>query len=324
MKFSRRQTIVALGTAAIVPATAVRAQLPWPNRPITYVVPYPAGGLNDSVARGVAQKMSEVLGQPVIIDNKAGAGTTVASVYAARQPPDGYMIYGGGTSLAINPTLKGNEPYDPKRDFMPVSLVARSAFVLHGHPSVPASNLVELIAWLKANPGKVDYGSSGVGATNHLLGELFKRAAGVEMNHVPYRGGAPAAQDLSAGVIKLMFAAILEAMPLLRGGRSKPFAVSSKNRVSVLPDVPAVHETLPGFDGVFWQALYVPAGTPAAIIDKLNDAARKATADAELRKRYAEQGADLESCSPDELAALLERDSVMWGTLIREQNIKAE
>jgi len=272
----------------------------------------------------VAQKMSEVLGQPVIIDNKAGAGTTVASMYAARQPPDGYMIYGGGTSLAINPTLKGNEPYDPKRDFAPVSLVARSAFVLHAHLSVPANNLAELIAWIKSNPGKVDYASSGVGATNHLLGELFKRAAGVEMNHVPYRGGAPAAQDLSAGVVKLMFAAILEAMPLLRSGRTRPFAVSSKNRVSVLPEIPAVHESIPGFDGVFWQALFVPAGTPAPIIEKLNDAARKATADTEMRKRYAEQGADLEACSPAELAALLERDTVLWSTLIKEQGIKAE
>jgi tripartite-type tricarboxylate transporter receptor subunit TctC len=327
MRISRRTTIVN-GTAAIaglgLPA-GLHAQADYPSRPITYLVPYPAGGLNDSVARGVALKMTEVLGQPVVIENKAGAGTSVASAYAARQPPDGYMVYGGGTSLAINPALKGNEPYDPKRDFLPVSLVARSAFVLHVHPSVPANNLQELIAWLKANPGKVDYASSGVGATNHLQGELFKRMAGVNINHVPYRGGAPAAQDLSAGVVKMMFAAILEAMPLLRGGKTRPIAVSSKQRVSVLPDVPSLDEAgVKGFEAIFWQALYVPANTPKPIIAKLNAAVLRATSDAELRKRYAEQGADLEGSTPEELAALLDRDTKLWGDLIREQNIKSE
>lgn len=323
---TRRRFAGAAGSAALAAAALpAAAQADYPVRAISYVVPYPPGGVNDAVSRGIAQKMSEMFGQPVVIDNRAGAGTSVASAYVATQKPDGYVIYGGGSSLAINPTLKTGETYVPKRDFAPVSLTSRTAFVLHVTADLPVANLKELLAWLKANPNRANFASSGVGAVNHLSGELLKKMSGVEINHVPYRGGVPAAQDVAGGQVPMMFSAVLEALPLLQGKRTRAIAVSSKTRVAVLPDVPSVHEAgLAGFDTVFWQGLFVPTGTPAPVIAKLNGAVRRAASDPDMVKRFADQGTELASSTPEELAALLDRDSQVWGTLIRELGLKAE
>lgn len=214
-----RRALLALtcAAAALLPVAAVAQTTDWPTKPITMVVPYPPGGVNDLVARAVADRMSQSLGKPVIIANRAGAATTVASNFAAKAAPDGYTIYAAGTSLVINPTLQGNVQYDTKRDFRPVSLMSVTPFILHVHPALPVADLAGLVAHARANPDKLNIASSGIGATNHMAAELLKEAAQIRLVHVPYKGGAQAGQDVAAGNAQMMFSAAIEAMPLLDG-----------------------------------------------------------------------------------------------------------
>ena len=230
----KRSTFIAAGLAAFalpfaVVAPAV-AQTDWPQKPISMVVPYPPGGVNDAVARVYAEKLSAELGKPVIVDNRAGAATTVASNFVAKAPPDGYTIYAGGTSLVINPTLTGQVQYDPHKSFELVSLMSFTPFILHVNADFPAKNMAELIAVVKANPGKFNIASSGVGATNHLAAELLKAQAGLNITHVPYKGGAQAGQDVASGQAQMMFSAALEAKPVLATGRTRAIAISSTKR----------------------------------------------------------------------------------------------
>ncbi|QQS13645.1 MAG: tripartite tricarboxylate transporter substrate binding protein [Rhodospirillales bacterium] len=316
---------MALAAGAALAAGGARAQA-WPAKPVSMVVPYPPGGLNDVVARGFADKMTADLGQSVIVDNKAGAATTVASNFSAKAPPDGHTIYAAGTSLVINPTLQGNVQYDAKKSFAPVSLMSVTPFILQVNAAFPAKDLKELIAHVKANPGKFNIASSGIGAVNHMCAELLKDMAGLNITHVPYRGGAPAAQDLASGQAQMMFSASLEAAPLLQRGATRAIAISSGTRAPAFPDIPTVAEAgnLPGFDAVFWQAMVVPAGTPQPVIDRLQAAIAKICADPAMVKSFAERGVDLKSSTPAELAALIDREEKRWSTLIREKGIKAE
>lgn len=324
---TRRAWLAAAGGWAALAAagTAARAQT-WPSRPITLIVPYPPGGVNDVVARAFAEKLTQSLGVTVIVDNKAGAATTVASNLVAKAAPDGYTIYGGGTSLVINPTLQGNVQYHPFDSFEPVSLMSVTPFILHVHSAVPAKNAKELIALIQANPGKYNIASSGIGATNHMLAELFKDMAKLNLTIVPYRGGAPAAQDLSAGIAQMMFSASLEAAPLLARGATRALAISSAKRSSAFPDLPTVEEAagLPGFGAEFWQCLVVPKGTPRPIIDRLQAAIAAVVADKEMQERFAKQGVDLVASTPKELHELMVREEKRWSTLIREKGIKPE
>src|SRR5688572_1383683 len=214
----RVHLLAGLLLAVALPGVAV-AQTDWPNKPVTLVVPYPPGGLNDAVARVYADRLATELGKPVLIDNRAGAATTVASNYVAKAAPDGYTIYGGGTSLVINPTLTGNVQYDPHKSFDLVSLMSFTPFILHVNAAFPVKTMAELIAHVKANPDKFNIASSGIGATNHMAAELFKAQTGLKLVHVPYKGGAQAGQDLASGQAQMMFAASLEAKPLLDSGR---------------------------------------------------------------------------------------------------------
>jgi tripartite-type tricarboxylate transporter receptor subunit TctC len=314
----------ALGLLLATPGLAM-AQPAWPTRPITLVTGVAPGGLTDVMTRLIASRMSRELGQPIVVDNRAGGATSVASTAVARAAPDGYTLLMGASSLAINPALQPNlTPREPLRELMPIGMGYRSAFVLHVHPGLPARNVAEFIAYAKANPGRISFGSSGTGAVNHLCLELFRLRAGIEVVHVPYRGGAPALIDLRAGRIQAMFAAALEAIPAIREGATRALAVSSATRLPLLPDVPAVAETLPGFDAVFWQGLFAPPGTPEPVIARLAAALRATTEDPEVRARMAEQGVAAETGDAAVLRRVLVEDTETWGRLIREAGIQPE
>jgi tripartite-type tricarboxylate transporter receptor subunit TctC len=314
----------ALGLLLATPGLAM-AQPAWPTRPITLVTGFAPGGLTDVMTRLIASRMSRELGQPIVVDNRAGGATSVASTAVARAAPDGYTLLMGASSLAINPALQPNlTPREPLRELMPIGMGYRSAFVLHVHPGLPARNVAEFVAYAKANPGRISFGSSGTGAVNHLCLELFRLRAGIEVVHVPYRGGAPALIDLRAGRIQAMFAAALEAIPAIREGATRALAVSSATRLPLLPDVPAVAETLPGFDAVFWQGLFAPPGTPEPVIARLAAALRATTEDPEVRARMAEQGVAAETGDAAVLRRVLVEDTETWGRLIREAGIQPE
>ncbi|HZF76778.1 MAG TPA: tripartite tricarboxylate transporter substrate binding protein [Acetobacteraceae bacterium] len=314
----------ATGLLLLAPAIA-RAQEAWPSRPVTIVTGYAPGGLTDVMTRLIAERMSREIGQPIVVDNRPGGATAVASTAVAQARPDGYTLLMGASSLAINPTLQPNlTPREPLRELVPVGMGYRSAFVLHVHPDVPARTTSEFIAHARERPGRMNFGSSGTGAVNHLCLELFRTRAGIEVVHVPYRGGAPALIDLQAGRIQAMFQAALEAIPAIRDGRTRALAVSSAQRLPLLPDVPPVAEVLPGFDAVFWQGLFAPAGTPEPVLARLGAALRATTEDGQIRARMAEQGVAAETGDAAALRRTLVEDTEMWGRLIREANIRPE
>lgn len=322
---NRLTFVAAVVVAALLPLGAV-AQTDWPNKPVSMVVPYPPGGVNDAVARVYADKLTADLGRTVLVDNRAGAATTVASNYVAKAAPDGYIIYAGGTSLIINPTLTGQVQYDPHKSFELVSLMSFTPFILHVNAEFPAKNMAELIAYVKANPGKFNIASSGVGATNHMAAELFKARAGLNLIHVPYKGGAQAGQDVAAGNAQMMFSASLEAKPFLDSKKTRAIAISSLTRSPAFPDIPTVAEAanLPDFQAIFWQAMVVPAGTPKPIIDKLQKALAKVAADREVIEKFKVQGVEIRSSTPEELKTFYLKEEKVWTTLIREQGIKPD
>lgn len=302
------------------------AQTDWPQKPVTMVVPYPPGGVNDAVARAYANKLAVELGKPILIDNRAGAGTTVASNYVAKAPADGYTIYAGGTSLVINPTLTGQVQYDPHKSFDLVSLMSFTPFILHVNSEFPARNMSELIAHVKANPGKFNIASSGIGATNHLIAELLKMQAGLNMTHVPYKGGAQAGQDVASGQAQMMFSAALEAKPVMATGKTRAIAITSAERVPAFPDIPTVGEAtgMKDFVVVFWQGMVVPAGTPRPIVDKLEKAIAKVAADPEMIERFKPQGVEIRASTQADFKDYLGKEEVRWTRLIKERNIKPE
>ena len=322
----KRSVFIAAALATALMPFAAAAQSDWPNRPVTFIVPYPPGGLNDAVARVFADKLTTIPGKQVLVDNKAGAATTVASNFVAKSAPDGYTIYGGGTSLIINPTLQGNVQYDPHKSFDLVSLMSFTPFILHVNADFPVKSMAELIAYLKANPGKFNMAISGVGATNHMAAEMFRARAGLKYTIVPYRGGAQAGQDLAAGNSQMMFSASLEAVPFLQSGKTRAIAMSTLKRSPSFPDIATVAELtdLKDFDVVFWQGMVVPAGTPKPIIDKLQAAIAKVAADPEVIERFKKQGVEIRSSTPAEFKEWYLIEEKRWTTLIKEQGIKAE
>ena len=320
-----RIAVLAALSAALL-SFGASAQTDWPTKPVSMVVPYPPGGVNDAVARVYAEKLSQEFGKAVIVDNRAGAATTVASNYVAHAAPDGYTIYAGGTSLVINPTLTGNVQYDPHKSFELVSLMSFTPFILHVNAKFPPKNMAELIAYVKANPGKFNIASSGIGAMNHMSAELFKARTGLDIPHVPYRGGAQAGQDVAAGNAQMMFSAALEAKPLLASGATRAIAISSLQRSPAFPDIPTVAESanLPGFQSIFWQGMVVPAGTPQPIVDKLQRAIAKAAADPEVIERFKIQGVEIRASTPAEFKDFYDEEEKTWVALIKEQGLKGE
>ena len=298
----------------------------YPSKPIRFVVPYPAGGPLDTVARLLGQKVSESVKQPVIVENKAGAGGNIGADAVAKSPADGYTILMGAVAThAINPTLYAHIPYDPVRDFIPVTQVASTPNVLVVNPWVPATNVKEFIAYAKANPGKLNFGSGSTGSAGHLAGELFKTQAGVDMTHVPYKGAAPAMTDLIGGQIQLMFDNLASALAQVRAGKVRALAVTTAKRTALAPDLPTIDESgLPGFDINTWFGIFVPANTPREIVDRLHDEFTRALAAPDVREKMLALGAEPAGSKPGEFAAYIRTEAEKYARVIKASGAKAD
>lgn len=311
-----------MGAAALL-AAPFTGTLPaqadtYPSRPIHLVVGYAAGGSTDQIARIVGQKLSEELGQPVVIDNKPGAGATIASDYVAKSTPDGYTLFMSTIANTINTTLYRRLPFDFERDFAPVSLVATVPNVLVVNPDVPAKTVQEFIALAKKNPEKLYFASSGSGSSIHLSGELFNMVAGVKLTHVPYKGSAPAVVDLMSGQVQAMFDNLSSSLPYIKAGKLRALAVTSATRSPAAPDIPTMAEAgLPDCEVLSWFALVAPAKTPQPIIDKLNAAVVKLLADPSTKQQFDNIGADPASSTPAALAALISSETAKWAKVVK-------
>lgn len=319
----KRLTMAALACAAF---TATASAQDYPSRPITLVVPYAAGGGNDIMARVAGEKMSPVLGQQIVIENRGGAGGTIATRQVAKAAPDGYTLGLGGTgTLAIDPTLYGNVGYDPRKDFEPIGLIGTSALVLVIHPSIPAHNVKELIAYAKANPGKLTYASAGVGSGIHLAAEYFRFQAGLEMTHVPYKGSAPALTDLVGGHVSMYFSSMPPAIALVKEGKIRALGVTGLTRSPIFPDLPTIAEAaLPGFEAVLHYGIIAPAGTPKPIVTKLNAALRQAVMSDELKQKLAADGTEPLASTPEQYAADIDKEETKWSVIVKKSGAKAE
>jgi tripartite-type tricarboxylate transporter receptor subunit TctC len=319
-----KKLILSTLLAAVFSAASAFAQ-GFPAKPITIVVPFTAGGAADTLAREVAEKMRAKFKQAVIVDNKPGAGTTIASSFVAKAPADGYTVLFAASSLGIAPSLYKSVGYDPIKSFEPVTQLASITHVLVVNPSVPAKNVKEFIAWAKANPGKVSYASVGAGTTTHLEAELFKKMAGVDMTHIPYKGSQPALIDLISGQVQAMFDAYSSSSPMAKDGRVRILAVTTDKRSGSAPDVPTIAEAgVPGFDVMTWMGLLAPAGTPKDIVSSLHQAAAEALADPQVQTKLKTLGFDTIGSSPAEFSTYLKKDVTNWTAFIKSQNITIE
>lgn len=322
-----RRACLAAGIAALsaigfsAPATAGT----FPDHVVTLVVPFAAGGSTDVVARVIAAKMSGLLGQQVIVQNMGGGGTSLGASFVARAEPDGYtVLMGTVASHALNPLILKTKTYDPEKDFAPVSLLLMVPNMLVVNPALPVKSVQELIDLLKANPDKYSYASSGTGTPLHLSGELFKKMAGVSMQHVPYKGAGPALNDVLAGQVQILFDNPPSAGPHIKAGTLRALGVTTKERVRVLPDIPAIAETIPGYETYTWNALFAPAGTPPEVVAKLNEAANKALQDPDVIKRLTDLGATVVGSTPEELAAHVKAEIAKWTPIVKEANIQLD
>jgi tripartite-type tricarboxylate transporter receptor subunit TctC len=299
---------------------------PYPSKPIRFVVPYPAGGPLDTVARLLGQKVSESTHEPVIVDNKPGAGGNIGADAVAKAPPDGYTILMGAVAThAINPTLYASIPYDPIKDFIPVTQIASTPNVLVVNPAVPAGNVREFIAYAKANPGKLNFGSGSTGSAGHLAGELFKAMAGIDMTHVPYKGAAPAMNDLIGGQIQLMFDNLASSLAQVRAGKVRALAVTTAKRSALAPELPTIAESgLPGFDINTWFGIFVPARTPHEIVERLHAEFTKALAAPDIRERMLNLGAEPVGSSSGEFAAYIRAESGKYARIIKASGARAD
>jgi len=318
-----RHLIAAIALASI--ATLAQAQA-WPSKPIKWVVPFAPGGTTDILARTVGEKLAVALGQPVIIENKPGAGGGVGAEYTAKAAPDGYTIMGGTISThAINASLYKDLPYDPVKDFVAITLIARVPNMLVVNTAVPAKDVKELIALLKANPNKYSFASSGNGTSQHLSGELFKSMSGTEMQHIPYKGSPPALQDVMGGQVTMTFDNITTAWTLAKAGKLRALAVTTAKRSSIAPDVPTLAESgLPGFEVGSWQGVFAPAGTPPAIVKRLNAEIVRALNLPDVREKLGALGAEIVADSPEEFSALVKSEVVKWADVVKKSGAKVD
>lgn len=307
---------ISFALALALPAAA-QGQAGWPTRPIKIIVGYAAGGSTDVTARIVGQAMSERLGQPVIIENRPGAAGNIGTDATAKADPDGYtLVMATSSTIATNPSLYNSLPFNVQTDFAPITLTAFIPNLLVVHPSVPADNLADFIAYLKANPGKLNFGSAGNGSSQHLSGELFNSLAGVHMVHVAYRGGAPAVNDLLGGQVQAIFAPLVEVIQQVRAEKLKALGITTAKRSPLLSDVPTIGETLPGYEVVLWNGLLAPAKTPPDIIDRINRAAVEALRSVDVKAKLAEQGSEPVGNTPAEFRAFIDSELVKWRRLV--------
>ena len=304
---------------------STRAADPYPSKLITIIVPQAPGGANDIIGRALAQKLASTLGGPVIVENRQGAGGNVGTAYAAHQPKDGYaLLLTAQSAQTINPFLYRKISFDPVKDFDPIMVVGAAPYMLAVNPAFPARNLRELVALAKEQPGKINYASAGNGTVNHMLGEMLKTAAGIDIVHVPYRGAAPAAADVVGGQLPMTFGSFPGLMPFVRNGQLRAIGVCTEKRTQLAPDLPTLAETIPGLYANAWYGLFAPAGTPKEIINKLYAAISKALDSAEMKERFAVLGVEPAASTPDQLASLMKTDLVRWAKIVKESGARLD
>ena len=306
-------------------AFATAAAPPFPAKPVRIIVPFAPGGPTDIVARAVGQQLTLALGQPVVVDNRPGAGGVVGADLAAKSAADGYTLLLCSTgAMAINPGLLASMPYDPVRDLAPITLVVTIPYLLLVNPAYPAQSVKELLALTRARPGQLNYGSAGTGTTSHLAMELFRSMAGIQVTHVPYKGSAPAATDLVGGQLQLLFDAPPSSLPFVRSGRLRALGISTLRRTPLLPDMPTIHEAgVPGYEVLTWSGICAPAGTPKAVVARLNEAIVQGVTSRETRDRFAAIGADVVANSSEEYRKFILAELAKWSRVIREAGVVA-
>lgn len=318
-------TRCALIACLLAVASVAPAQEEYPSRPIHLIVPTAAGGGTDISARMIAPSLSQVLGQQVIVENRAGGNTAIGNSYVAKSPPDGYTLLMGISSITINPHTQSKVPYDPIRDFAPITQVVTVPLILASHPSLPTYSLKQLIAFLRKRPGELNYGTGSVGSNPHLAMELFLTMTHLKVTHVPYRGQGPALRDLVAGQIELMMANLLAILPFHQNRRIRSYGVSSAKRSPVVPEVPTIAEAgVPGYEVVQWFGILAPADTPREIVTKLHSAAVRALQDPKVKNGFLTHGAETVGNTPEEMAAIIRSDLAKWGKLVKAAGIKPD
>ncbi len=327
LRWTRRRVLAACGALAAVLAGAAPAPAAdYPERPIKLIVPFPPGGGADNLARLVMPRVEKALGGKIVVENKPGAGGNVGAEFVARAEPDGYtLLYGTNGTHSINASLYRNLRFDPIKDFAPVARMTSIAALLIVNPKVPANTVAELIAYAKANPGKVNFASAGNGTTSHLAGELFKTMAGIDIVHVPYRGGAAAVTDLIGGQVQMMIDVMPNAYPLAKDGRVRGLAVASAQRFPAAPEYPTIAETaVPGFEASAWDGILAPAGTPEPVIRKLNAAIREALADPAIVAALLARGAQPVPGTPEDFARHIAESSAKWAKVVQSSGAKID
>lgn len=314
-----------LAFAVAVAAVAQSAWAAYPERPITLIVPWAPGGSTDILGRAIGEQLTKSMGQTIVVDNRAGASGNIGSQIVAKAKPDGYtLLIGSMSTHAMNPALMSNMPFRGADDFTPIALVANVINTMVVHPSVPSKNLREFIAYAKANPGKLAYASAGGGSTNHLSAEMFKKAAGIDMLHVPYKGGAPAVLATVANETQVLFSAGTQTLPHVKAGKLNLVAVTESKRSKLLPDAPTVAEVLPGYEMSVWYAVFGPADMPRDLVTRLNAEINKALAMPEVRSRMEAMGVDVVISTPEQLATQLKQDTERYGKVIKDLAIKLD
>jgi tripartite-type tricarboxylate transporter receptor subunit TctC len=317
-----KKTLLALLAAVALAVAGFAAAQSFPTKPIRLIVTYPPGGGADLMARLLAPKMGEALGATVIVENKAGASGQIGAMEVLHAAPDGHTLLFDASSFAVNPSLYAKLPYDPMKQFVPITVVALFPNMLVVNPSFPAKSVKDVIAMAKAKPGALAFASSGNGSAQHLAGELFKQKAGVDMTHVPYKGGGPALNDVMGGQIPMYFANMASGLPHVKAGKLRALAITGSKRSPALPDVPTIAETgLPGYEVYEWNAIFAPAGTPAPTIAKISAAVQKAMQAPEFRDRLALLGGEPAGYSPEEAARFVHDQAALWGKVVREAHI---
>jgi tripartite-type tricarboxylate transporter receptor subunit TctC len=301
------------------------AQSAWPTRPVKMVIPFPAGGPTDVMTRVLSEKLSQALGQPVVVENKPGAGGAIGADFVAKSAPDGYtFVMATGSTHSVGPYL-GKVPYDPVKDFMPVVYVGYATNILLVSPAIGVNNVRELIELAKKNPGKINYSTSGIGSVAHLTSEMFAAQAGIKLNHIPYKGTQQSIPDLASGQVALLFDNVMTAKPHVESKRLKGIAISSLKRSSIVPDIPTIDESgLPGFDSWNWFGIFGPAGTPRAVVDRVNAEMNRILRDAAVRERFHGLGFEVTGGTPAEFFAVMQSESQRWSKVIRDANVKPE
>jgi len=316
------RVLLMLALAATLPAAQAQSGK-WPDKPVRVVVPFAPGGSTDIIARVLTARLAQEFGQQFIVDNRAGAGGSIGAEIVVRASPDGYTVIIVATSYATNAALY-QLPFDPVRDIAPVAKLHQGPFLVAVHSSVSATNIKELIGLARARPRTLNYGSSGIGGASHLATELFLQMTGTSMNHIPYKGDAPAIADLLGGQIQLIFSSVPALLPHLKGGRVRALAVSTEKRFRELPDLPAVHETVPGYEHTSWNGMWAPKGTPREIISRLNQSLGRILQQPETQERLRADGREPAHSTPEEFARVISREIAKWNRVVKTGNIKVQ